>query len=163
MRRREKEVTDPGAVLDVLARGDVLHLAVIAEDGAPYVVPLSYAAVPPANGEPLRILLHSAPEGRKIDALRRDPRVSFEVTVEVALNRAEKPCDYGVRFRSVIGSGHARFVDDSAEKSRALSVLGARYAGAPAAVTEAEARHVAVIEIRVDAVSCKVSPAPVAG
>jgi len=160
MRRREKEVTDPGAILDVLARGEVLHLAVIAEDGAPYVVPLSYAAIPPDGAEPLRILLHSAPEGRKIGALRRDPRVSFAVYVDVALVRAEKACDYGMRFRSVIGSGSARFVDDPAEKSRALSLLSARYGAAPAAVGEAEARKVAVIEIRVAEVRCKVSPAP---
>ncbi len=160
MRRREKEVTDPGAILDVLARGEVLRLAVIAEDGAPYVVPLSYAAVPPTEGEPLRILLHSAPEGRKIEALRRDHRVGFEVTVDVALARAEKPCEFGVRFRCVIGSGRARFIEDSAEKSRALSILGARYGAAPAAVTEAEAQRAAVIEIRVSEVRCKVSPAP---
>lgn len=160
MRRREKEVTDPGAILDVLARGEVLHLAMIAEDGAPYVAPLSYAAVPPAEREPLRILLHSAHEGRKIEALRRDPRVSFAVCVDVALVRAEKACDFGMRFRSVIGSGSARFVDDPAEKSRALSLLAARYGAAPAAVSDAEARTVAVIEIRVAAVSCKVSPAP---
>jgi len=160
MRRHEKEVADPGAILDVLARGEVLHLAVIAEDGAPYVVPLSYAAVPPAKREPLRILLHSAPDGRKIAALRRDPRVSFEVTVDVALVRAGKACDFGVRFRSVVGSGRARFVEDPAEKSRALTLLAAHYGAAPAAVSEADARKVTVIEILVAEVCGKASPAP---
>jgi nitroimidazol reductase NimA-like FMN-containing flavoprotein (pyridoxamine 5'-phosphate oxidase superfamily) len=160
MRRHEKEVADPGAILDVLARGDVLHLAMIAEHGAPYVVPLSYAAVPPCDGDPLRILVHSAPEGRKIEALRRDPRVSFEITVDVALVRAEKACEFGARFRSVIGSGRARFVEDSAEKARALSLLAARYGAAPGAVSEADARKVALIEIRVAEACCKVSPAP---
>jgi nitroimidazol reductase NimA-like FMN-containing flavoprotein (pyridoxamine 5'-phosphate oxidase superfamily) len=34
MRRREKEMADPEAILDVLARGEVLRLAMIAEDGS---------------------------------------------------------------------------------------------------------------------------------
>jgi nitroimidazol reductase NimA-like FMN-containing flavoprotein (pyridoxamine 5'-phosphate oxidase superfamily) len=46
LRRREKEVTDRAATLDVLARGEVLRLAMIAADGGPYVVPLSFVAVP---------------------------------------------------------------------------------------------------------------------
>ena len=52
VRRRDKEVVDPAAVLDVLARGEVARVAMIDVDGGPYVVPLSYAALPPADGSP---------------------------------------------------------------------------------------------------------------
>lgn len=162
MRRREKELTDPEAILDVLARGEVLRLAMIAEDGSPYVVPLSYVAVPGRAGADLaglRLLLHSALEGKKIVALRRDPRVCFEVTVDVALVPAERACDVGVRFRSVVGTGRAAFLEGPAEKLRALEALAARYApGAP--VSPSEAARVAVIEIAVESLSCKASPAP---
>jgi len=160
VRRREKEVPELEAVLGVLARGEVLRLAMIAEDGAPYLVPISFAAVPPSDGEPLRILLHSAPEGRKIAALRRDPRVCFEVTVDAALVPAAKACDFTVRFRSVVGSGRASFLSDPAAKARALSVLASRYARAPATVSAGEAQGIEVLEVRVDEVTCKVSPAP---
>lgn len=160
MRRREKEVRELAAALDVLARGEVLRLAMIAEDGAPYLVPLSYATLPPSGGDPLRIVLHSAPEGRKIAALRRDPRVCFEVTVDAALAPAAKVCDIGFRFRSVIGRGRASFLSDPGAKARALSVLAARYAGRPAVVAEGETHGLEVVEIRVDEVTCKVSPAP---
>jgi len=132
----------------------------IAEDGAPYLVPLSYAAIPPSDGRPLRIVLHSAPEGRKIAALRRDPRVCFEVTVNEALVPAAKPCDFSVRFRSVVGSGIASFLSDPSERARALSVLASRYARAPSVVSEEEVGGLAVIEIRVEEITCKVSPAP---
>jgi nitroimidazol reductase NimA-like FMN-containing flavoprotein (pyridoxamine 5'-phosphate oxidase superfamily) len=162
MRRRDKELTDPEAILDVLARGEVLRLAMIAEDGAPYVVPLSYVARPGSWGSPvagLRLWVHSAREGKKIAALRRDPRVCFEVTVDVAVVPAERACDVSVRFRSVIGTGRAAFLVDPGAKRRALAAIGERYApGAP--VSEAEAARVAVIEIAVDSLSCKASPAP---
>ncbi len=159
MRRRDKELDDLAAALDVLARGEVVRVAMIAE-GAPYLVPLSYVAVPPSGGEPLRLLLHSAPEGRKVEALRRDPRVCFEVTVDVALRPGARACDFGVAYRSVIGEGRVRFVDDPAAKAAALSILAARYAGRPAPVTAEQARPVAVIELCVDELSCKASPAP---
>ncbi len=160
MRRREKEVRDLAAALDVLACGEVLRLGMIAADGAPYVVPLSFAAVPPAGGEPLRLLVHSAPEGRKIDALRRHPRVAFEVTADAALLPAPKACEFSVAFRCVLGSGRAELVTDPAAKRRALAVIAARYGAPTAPIPEADARRVAVIEIRVDEVSCKVSPPP---
>ncbi len=160
MRRRDKLVTDPAAVLDVLARGEVLHLAMIAA-GAPYVVPLSFAAVPGPEGAPLeglRLLLHGAREGKKIDALRADPRVCFAVSVDVAVRPSARACDFSVGYRSVIGDGRARFVEDLAEKARMLSVVSARY-GAPATpLGAAEAGRVAVMEIAVEAISCKRSP-----
>lgn len=153
MRRSEKEVTDPEVVLDVLARGEVLRLAMIA-DGSPYVVPLSYAAVAPHPGslDGLRLVVHSAPEGRKIEALRRDPRVCFEVTVGAEVVRAARACDFGVRYRCVIGDGRASFVGDPEAKSRALSLIASRY-GAPPGIDGAQAASVAVVEIAVDAVS----------
>ncbi len=141
----------------MLERGEVLRLAMIAE-GRPYLVPLSYAAVAPnpCSIDGLRLFVHSAPEGRKIDALRRDPRVCFEVTVGVEVVRAGRACDFGVRFRSVIGEGRASFVHDPEAKSRALSLIAARY-GAPPEIDPAQAAKVAVLEIAVDTLSCKAS------
>jgi nitroimidazol reductase NimA-like FMN-containing flavoprotein (pyridoxamine 5'-phosphate oxidase superfamily) len=160
VRRREKEVRDLSVALDVLEAGEVARVAMIDAGGAPYVVPLSFAVLPPADGAPLRLLLHAAHEGRKIDALRNDPRVCVEVTAEAAVVPAEKVCDVGVAFRTVIADGRARFVTDPAEKARALSVLGSRYARRPATVAPEQSRSVTVIEISVDSWSCKVSPAP---
>lgn len=160
MRRRDKQVEDSAVVLDVLARGEVLHLAMISA-GAPYVVPLSFAALPGSAAAPLerlRLLLHGAREGKKIDALRADPRVCFAASVDVAVRPAARACDFSVGYRSVIGEGRVRFVEDPAEKARALSVLSARY-GAPAtSLSAAEAGKVAVLEIAVEAISCKRSP-----
>ncbi len=158
MRRRDKELTDPAEALAVLARGEVLRLAMIAADGAPYVVPLSFVAAPGPDG--VRLWVHSAVEGRKIDALRADPRVCFEVTVDAAVVPAERVCEFTARFTSVIGTGRAVFLEAPEAKVRALEAIGARYAGRHQAVGPAEAAKVRVIEIRVESLSCKRSPAP---
>lgn len=160
MRRKDKEVTDPAVIRDVLARGEVLHLAMIS-GGEPYVVPLSYATLPGPEGaapEGIRIVLHGAPEGRKIDALRADPRVCFAVSVDVAVRPADRACDFSLRYLSVIGAGRARFVADPAEKARALAAVSARYGASPESLDPAKVRRTTVIEIAVSAISCKRSP-----
>jgi nitroimidazol reductase NimA-like FMN-containing flavoprotein (pyridoxamine 5'-phosphate oxidase superfamily) len=160
VRRRDKEVVDPAAVLDVLARGEVARLAMVDADGGPYVVPISYAALPPGDGEPLRILVHGAREGRKIEALRRDPRVCVEVTVDAATVPAVRACDVSVRYRSVIAFGRARFVEEPAARMRALAAIAARYAPGSPPIDEGEARKVAILEIRIESATCKASPPP---
>ncbi|HET8539304.1 MAG TPA: pyridoxamine 5'-phosphate oxidase family protein [Anaeromyxobacter sp.] len=163
VRRKDKEVLDPGAVLDVLVRGEVARVAMIDADGGPYVVPLSYAVLPPADGEPLRIVVHGAREGRKIDALRRDPRVCVEVTVAAETIPAVRACDVSVRFRSVVAFGRAAFLEEPAARARALAAIAARYAPGSPPIDEGEARKVAIVEIRIDAATCKQSPPPRAG
>lgn len=173
VRRRDKEVTDLAAVLDVLARGEVARLAMVDVDGGPYVVPVSYAVLPPGDGlspgadardgepgEPLRIVVHGAREGRKIEALRKDPRVCVEVTVDVAMVSAPRACDVTVRYRSVIAFGRAELLEDRAARARALAAIAERYAPGAPPIDEGEARKVAILEIRIDEATCKVSPPP---
>lgn len=160
VRRRDKEVRDLDAVLDVLARGEVARVAMVDADGGPYVVPVSYALLPAGAGEPLQLVVHGAREGRKIEALRKDPRVCVEVTVDVATIPAVRACDVSVRFRSVIAFGRAAFLEDAPARARALAAIAERYAPGAPPIDEGEARKVAVIEIRLEAATCKVSPPP---
>ena len=160
VRRRDKEVQDLAAVLDVLARGEVARIAMVDAGGGPYVVPVSYAVLPAGGGEPLRLVVHGAREGRKIEALRRDPRVCVEVTVDVATIPAVRACDVTVRFRSVIAFGRAAVVEDPAARARALAAIAERYAPGAPPIDEGEARKVAILEIRIESATCKVSPPP---
>ncbi len=160
VRRRDKEVQDPAAVLDVLRRGEVARIAMIDADGGPYVVPVSYAVLPPEPGEPLRIVLHGAREGRKIDALRRDPRVCVEVSVDVAVVPAVRACDVTLRYRSVVAFGRVAFLEDRAARARALAAIAERYNPGSPPIDDGEARKVAILEIRIESATCKVSPPP---
>ena len=62
------------------------------------------------------ITVHSAAHGRKLDLLRRNPHVCFEVDEDVAPVPHREACSVGMRFRSVIGTGRATFVEDVTEK-----------------------------------------------
>ncbi|HPE63359.1 MAG TPA: pyridoxamine 5'-phosphate oxidase family protein [Methanothrix sp.] len=75
----------------------------------PYVVPMSYVY---AEG---KILLHSGPRGKKLDLVRENPRVSFEV------DHAE-----GGRWKSVIASGRVRLSTDPEAKEMLFDIFTKR-------------------------------------
>jgi len=158
-RRRDKEVQDLAAVQDVLARGEVARIAMVTPEG-PYVVPVSYAVLPAEGGEPLRLVVHGAREGRKVEALRKDPRVCVEVSVDVATVQAVRACDVTVRYRSVIAFGRAAFLEDRVARARAIAAIADRYAPGLPPIDDAEARKIAILEIRIESATCKVSPVP---
>ena len=92
-------------------------LAVIGDCGYPYTVPLSYVYVDGA------IIFHSAVEGHKVDAIKRDSRCSFCVIEQDEI----KPAEFTTHFRSVIAFGRIHILEDDDDKVQALRLLGRRY------------------------------------
>ncbi len=110
MRRKEREITDSLEIENILQAALVCRIA-MNDEQAPYVVPVNFGY---RDGS---IYVHSAPEGKKIDLLQRDNRVCFEVETDLEVLADEKPCKWGMKFRSVIGYGKA-FILRKAEAKR---------------------------------------------
>ena len=106
----------------VLTQGRELHLA-MSDGDYPYLVPLNYGYVPG------RIYIHSGRQGKKLDCLRRDPRVCFAVNAVVERIGGEKACQWSTRFRSVTGYGVARIIDEPEEKIHGYDVIMAQFGG----------------------------------
>jgi uncharacterized protein len=140
MRRKEKQILDMNEVAQVLEQSQVCRLAMV-DKGHPYVVPLNFGY---RDGS---LYFHSAPEGRKMDVLKADPRVCFEVDEMVKMNKAANACDWGVSFRSVIGTGTARILETPAEKKNALDIIMAQYSGRSFDYPEEKLAKTAVIQV----------------
>lgn len=93
----------------ILEEGRVAHIAQIDGD-APYVTPMSYVLL----GEDL--VFRTGP-GRRLEALRRDPRVCIEVS--------QPREDTG--WESVIVRGQARLITDPRREQEAIAALLAKY------------------------------------
>lgn len=107
--RRKKQLIAPGECFEILERNKIGFLAVSGDEGYPYTLPMnySYARAPQSENDLGTLYLHCAPEGHKIEAIKRDPRVSFCV-----LNLAGvDPGNLNRRYRSVIAFGQARIVE----------------------------------------------------
>jgi nitroimidazol reductase NimA-like FMN-containing flavoprotein (pyridoxamine 5'-phosphate oxidase superfamily) len=87
------------------------------------VKPLNFACL---DGH---IYFHCALEGEKLDHIRRDNRVCFEVDLPLAYVKGtgENPCRAEYLYRSVIARGRAGIVEGRAERLRALDSLMRKY------------------------------------
>ena len=150
MRRAEREIKDRSVVEEILRGATVCRLAVC-DGNVPYIVPLNFGY------EDGRLYFHSAPEGRKIEAIKANPNVCFEVDVDQELVPGELPCEWTVRYRSVIGFGQARILEEVAEKGRALDVILSHYAQGPFVYPEGAIDEVAVVEVEIESLTGKQS------
>lgn len=151
MRRSDREITDIGEIRSIVNDCKVIRLAIQSED-VPYIVPLNFG-FSEGNGH-FTFYCHCAHEGRKLDLLRRNPRVGFEMDCRGKLDEADHPCGYGYFYASVIGAGTVDFPEGE-EKLSALSALMRHMAGREDVFTEEQASSVTVLAIRVETLSAK--------
>jgi nitroimidazol reductase NimA-like FMN-containing flavoprotein (pyridoxamine 5'-phosphate oxidase superfamily) len=150
MRRAERQITGARAIEEILERATVCRLA-LSDHNQPYVVPLCYGL----RGNCL--YFHSAPEGKKIEILKENPQVCFEVDVDFQVLEADVACDSSSRYRSVIGFGRARLLENVEEKRKALDIILAHYSEGPFEYDEESVNEVAVIEVEIDGLTGKQS------
>ena len=149
MRRKDKEVSDPKIIQKLLSTAQVCRLAMV-DEGEPYIVPLNYGFRDNA------LYVHSALEGRKIDILKRNNRVCFEIESDSVIVRHEEPCHWGTRARSVIGYGRVEILTDAEEKRRGLDIILAHYGKTgPNAYDEKQLRSTVILRIAIESVTCK--------
>ncbi len=116
----------------------------LADDGQPYVVPLNYAY---RDG---KIVFHCALRGRKLDAIRRNPRVCFTVGRQVGAVRDHADgsrCH--VDSDSVICYGQARLLDDLEERAAALDAYNRRFEPDAADLSRERVERCMAVEISV--------------
>jgi nitroimidazol reductase NimA-like FMN-containing flavoprotein (pyridoxamine 5'-phosphate oxidase superfamily) len=121
VRRNDKELKDPAAMDEILSKGLVCHLAMV-DEGKPYLVSMNYGYRERA------LYLHSALEGRKIDIIRKNPDVCFQVITGTRLTTGPDACgDWTMKYRSVTGFGRATLIENDPEKIRAMHILMDQY------------------------------------
>ena len=121
MRRKEKEITDRKEIDEIIARAEVVHLA-MTNGSKPYVVPLSFGY----DGK--NIYFHSANEGAKLDFIRKNPEVCFEFTVDILYQGIKTGCKASASYKCVIGWGRCEIVSDNELKKAAYDVIMGQYA-----------------------------------
>jgi len=148
VRRKDLEITDRAEIDSILDRALVCRLG-LSNDSQPYVVPLSFGY----DGKAL--YFHSAGQGRKIEMIRANPRVCFEVDMDHEVVKREGSCTWTIKYNSVIGFGTASIVEDRKAKATALNALMRHYGGGEYPIGDKMLDTVAVIKVDVDSVSGK--------
>lgn len=126
MRRKDLAVTDPKELDEMIQRCDCFRLA-FADGTHPYIVPLSFGYV--RDSKTQTFYFHSAGAGRKVDLCRKLGWAGFELDSGREVKPDEKPCDFSVRYESVVGEGAVRELTTPAEKAAGLQQIMAHYSG----------------------------------
>ncbi|MCR4415052.1 MAG: pyridoxamine 5'-phosphate oxidase family protein [Thermoguttaceae bacterium] len=146
LRRVERDMPDRAEQLAVLRAQKYLSLA-MCRDNQPYLVSLNYAF----SEEEHCFYVHSAPEGRKLDYLRANPKVFGQVIEDRGYVVGK--CAHA--YRSVMFQARAEFVEAIEEKRRALSQMIDHADPDPAPLRErlvatSDLKHVVVLRLVIE-------------
>ena len=150
MRRSDKEITDRKAIEDIILRSKVCKLA-MCEENRPYIVPLCFGF---KNNT---LYFHSAPKGKKIEILKKNPNVCFEFEIFTQIIKSAKACKWGMRYKSVIGFGKAGFITDDDLKRQAFDIIMNQYADGSFIYDDALLKSVVVINVGIQSMTGKQS------
>ena len=123
MRRKDREITDFNEIIEIIKKCDVCRIAM--NDGDfPYMVPLNFG-LDIQDGQAY-LYFHAALEGKKLDLLKKDNRVTFEMDCghNFILYEERMSCTMG--YESVIGHGTVEFLPEE-EKLDGLKILMRHY------------------------------------
>ncbi len=148
MRKKEKEITAHGEIESIIGKSLVCRLA-FSENNRPYIVPLCFGY------KDHTLYFHCAPEGRKMEILRKNNQVCFEFDIDQELVKDDQACKFDMKYRSVIGFGRASVVEDPESKRKALAAIMEHYTGKSYAFPEETLKKTAVVKIEVESLSGK--------
>jgi hypothetical protein len=114
LRRSDKALEDKAELVRILKSQKHVTLA-LCEDNQPYLVTMNHGYDEAEHC----LYFHCAPVGKKIDLLRANPQVWGQALEDGGYLDGE--CDHA--YRTVQFQGRAEFVEDSAEKGRALALM----------------------------------------
>jgi uncharacterized protein len=150
MRRSDKEITDKKAIEDIILRSKVCKLA-MCENNMPYIVPLCFGF---KNNT---LYFHSAPKGKKIEILKKNPNVCFEFEIFTQVIKSAKACKWGMKYESVIGFGKAGFITDDDLKRQAFDIIMNQYADGSFIYEDALLKSVVLITVEIHSMTGKQS------
>lgn len=150
MAKQDKLITDPAQIESIMNKARVLRLAMT--DGEwPYVIPMNFGY---ASGT---LYLHTGLRGKKIDLLRRNPKVCFALDADQEIVEGETACQWTMKFRSVVGYGRAELLESPVEKRSGLDVIMKQYSDHLYDYPDDKLSITSIVKIRIERMTALVS------
>ena len=116
MRRKEREITDKNFLDEILMNSTVCRIA-INDNEYPYIVALNYGY---SNNA---LYIHCAKAGKKIDLLKANNKVSFQIEYGSEIITHDESCKWTTKYRSVVGVGEIEIITEFSDKIHGLNIL----------------------------------------
>ncbi len=153
MRRKDREIIDINKIESIIKDCYAVRLGFIDEDEV-YIVPLNFGYTN-CKGKYV-FYFHSANEGRKIDLIKKSPKVGFEMDTGYKLSSSDIACECTSAYQSIIGTGIVSIITNETEKEFALNRVMHQSTGKDNWQFNKEMfESVCVFKLEVDKLSCK--------
>ena len=123
MRRKDRQITDIDKLHNILQEAEVCRIA-FSDHNIQYIIAMNYGF---ETSDKTVIYFHTAKEGKKIDLLKKNNYVCFQVDSSHKLTTGKKACNYSMKVKSIVGYGNIFIVDDKEEKIKALNQIMFQY------------------------------------
>jgi hypothetical protein len=151
MRREDKAIKSKKEIEGILKSCMVCHVG-FSDNNAPYVLAFNYGY---KSGT---IYIHCAAEGRKLDIIRKNPKVCVAVDCGHDLKTAQEPCAFGFQYKSVVAAGRAVIVTKRGEKIKGLRIIMKHLTSKDfTAFRESSLERVVLLKIRLTGITGKKS------
>lgn len=149
MQRTEREIKDRNEIETILHNATVCRLG-LSMDNIPYIVPLNYGYKDNC------LFFHCAKEGEKIEIIRQNNNVCFEIDIDSNIKKSDSPCKWSAHYKSVIGFGRAYFITEREEKVKGLDVIMSHYSDASKfEYADKSLDNVLIIKVEIDEMTGK--------
>jgi len=121
MKKKEREIQDRVEIDSIINEAEICRIA-FAQNNEPYMVPMFFGY----DGE--KIYFHTALIGKKVDMLRKNRRVCFEIEGQYKFKDHNTiACKWTAQFESVIGYGIIREINEDDSKIYGLNQIMKKY------------------------------------
>ena len=150
MRRKDKEIRDIATIEDIIRKASVCRLG-LCDNGMPYVVPLCFGY------KDKTLYFHCAREGKKLDILRKNNNICFEIDIDYEPIKTKEACKCSIKYQSVIGFGKALLIEDVESKRKAFDIIMQNYSDGSFEYPVEAIKNTVIIRVEVESMTGKKS------
>jgi hypothetical protein len=123
MRRNDREIKEAADLELIISGSDVCRIA-FADNNVPYIVTLNFGY---SGGDDPCFWFHCANEGKKLEMIRKNNFVCFELDTDHEIYEGENGCDWGMKYSSIVGYGRLSVVREREPRIHGLDCIMSHY------------------------------------
>ena len=149
MRRNDRAINSKEEIEAIIEKAQVCRIG-LSENNTAYIVPVHFGYKDKC------LYFHCATEGKKLDMLRKNNVVCFEMDIDhQTVKNTNNTCAWSAKYRSVVGFGKAYFIEDVQDKSNALNIITKHYGAYWHDFSANELEKVVIVKIDINEITGK--------
>jgi nitroimidazol reductase NimA-like FMN-containing flavoprotein (pyridoxamine 5'-phosphate oxidase superfamily) len=153
MRRKDRQIIEKEEIQPILQKADACRIA-FAVNNTPYIVCLNYGYE--WKDEFPVLYFHCAREGKKLDLMRENDYVCFQLDTDHELEYIQEKTYCTMHYASIVGMGCLKLVEDEQERIKGMDLIMLHYdRPVPEKYPETSMNRTAMLRLKVTELTAK--------